>query len=126
MENIQSGKEKVMKTINEKRHLSPDMNNIRREETMYKTAKTGKGLYVLFAALAAVAFIAALGLIAQPMTAEAKGRFESEKGHDGILSSTGPDPTDAVGTGPANQGKARRGRPGTTPGRPIPKRQGSR
>jgi len=74
-----------MTTQKQKKEVSPDANNIRREETMYKTAKTGKGIYVFFAALAAVAFIAALGLIAQPMTAEAKGRFGPPRSADEIM-----------------------------------------
>jgi len=74
MENTESGKEKVINTRNHKKEESPDKNYRRKEYTMHKTAKTGRGRYALVAALAVVVLIAASGLIAQPMFAEAKNR----------------------------------------------------
>jgi hypothetical protein len=87
MENIQSGKEKVMKAKNQKKDASLDTNHLIKEDTMNKTRKTGKrrARYAFFAALAAVVFIAAFGLIAQPMFAEAKGRFGPPRSADEIM-----------------------------------------
>ena len=87
MENIQSGKEKVMNTKNQKRDASPDTNHLIKEDTMSNSRKTGqrRGRYAFFAALAAVVLIAAFGLIAQPMLAEAKGRFSPPKSADEIM-----------------------------------------
>jgi len=77
MENIQSGKEKAMNTKNQKRDASPDINHLIKEDFMGNAKNTGKqkGNYAFFAVLAAVVVIAAFGLIAQPMFAEARGRF---------------------------------------------------
>jgi Spy/CpxP family protein refolding chaperone len=87
MENIKPGKEKVMNTNNQKRDASPDANHLIKEDIMNKTRKIRKGreMYAFFATLAVVVLIAAFGLMAQPMLAEAKGRFGPPKSADEIM-----------------------------------------
>ena len=76
-----------MDTKNQKKDASPETNHLIKEETMSNTREKGqrRGRYAFFAALAAVVLIAAVGLIAQPMFAEAKGRFGPPKSADQIM-----------------------------------------
>jgi hypothetical protein len=87
MESIQSGKEMVMNENNQQQDASPDINHLKKEYTMNGAGerRNQKAGYAFVASLAAIILITVSGLIAQPMFAEAKGRFGRSLSADEIV-----------------------------------------